>query len=97
MRKVLSIILICLLCFGTSFALAVDTENTVGNTAVNTTDLQNKQKQVQNQIEQANDELSDLQLDITDSLKEVQKLDEKIETAEAELEEASEKAQILQA
>lgn len=92
MRKVLSMILICLSCFGTTFVLAVDTENTV----TNTTDLQNKQKQVQNQIEQANDELSDLQLDITDSLKEVQKLDEKIETAEAELEEASEKAQILQ-
>ncbi len=97
MRKILCIILICLLC--SSFVYAVDSENVVENTTnttSNTTSLQDKQKEIEGQIEQANEELSGIQLDITENLEQVQKLDEKIENAEAELAENSEKIQILQ-
>ena len=64
--------------------------------AVDSTELQDRQKEVQEQINKTNDELSDLKMDITENLEQVQKLDEKIATAEAELSETSEKVQILQ-
>ena len=85
MRKFLCIILICLICSITTIAFAA-----------NTSELQNKQQQVQDQINQANNELSDLKMDITENLEQVQKLDEKIANAEKELSETTEKVQILQ-
>ena len=85
MRKILCIILTCLMCSIMPVVLAVDS-----------TGLQDKQKEVQEQINKTNDELSDLKMDITENLEQVQKLDEKIATAEAELSETSEKVQILQ-
>ncbi len=88
MRKFLCVTLICLLCFSTNIALAVDAEETPS--------LQDQQKELQGQIEDANEELSGIQLDITENLEQVQKLDEKIEKAEAELEEVTAEAEILQ-
>ena len=85
MRKILCIILTCLICSITPIVLAVDA-----------TQLQDKQKEVQEQINKTNNELSDLKMDITENLEQVQKLDEKIATAEAELEETTEKVEILQ-
>ena len=85
MRKILCIILTCLMCSIMPVVLAVDS-----------TELQDRQKEVQEQINKTNDELSDLKMDITENLEQVQKLDEKIATAEAELSETSEKVQILQ-
>lgn len=85
MRKFLCIILICLICSITTIAFAA-----------NTSELQNKQQQVQDKINQANNELSDLKMDITENLEQVQKLDEKIANAEKELSETTEKVQILQ-
>lgn len=85
MRKILCIILTCLICSITPIVLAVDA-----------TQLQDKQKEVQEQINKTNDELSDLKMDITENLEQVQKLDEKIATAEAELAETTEKVEILQ-
>ena len=105
MRKILCIILVCVLCFSTiglaqKYVLAVDEANTINTVNVvenqTATDLQNKQKEVQEQIDDANEELSNLQLDITENLEQVQKLDEKISKAEAELEETTEKVQTLQ-
>ena len=66
MRKILCIILTCLICSITPIVLAVDA-----------TQLQDKQKEVQEQINKTNDELSDLKMDITENLEQVQKLDEK--------------------
>ncbi len=95
MRRILCTSLICLLlCSG--FVYAVESENVVENTTTNTTSLQDKQKEIEGQIEQANEELSGIQLDITENLEQVQKLDEKIEKSETELEESSEKIQIIQ-
>ena len=85
MRKILCIILTCLICSITPIVLAVDA-----------TQLQDKQKEVQEQINKTNNELSDLKMDITENLEQVQKLDEKIATAEAELAETTEKVEILQ-
>ena len=85
MRKILCIILTCLICSITPIVLAVDA-----------TQLQDKQNEVQEQINKTNNELSDLKMDITENLEQVQKLDEKIATAEAELEETTEKVEILQ-
>ena len=85
MRKILCIILTCLMCSIMPVVLAVDS-----------TELQDRQKEVQEQVNKTNDELSDLKMDITENLEQVQKLDEKIATAEAELSETSEKVQILQ-
>ena len=105
MRKILCIILVCVLCFSTiglaqKYVLAVDEANTINTVNVvenqTATDLQNKQKEVQEQIDDANEELSNLQLDITENLEQVQKLDEKISKAESELEETTEKVQTLQ-
>ena len=99
MRKILCVILICMFVFGSTFVFAVEAENiteNTTNTTTNTTSLQDQQKDIENQIEQANEELSIIQLDITENIEQVQKLDEKIEEAEAELAEASEKATILQ-
>ena len=105
MRKILCIILVCVLCFSTiglaqKYVLAVDEANTINTVNVvenqTATDLQNKQKEVQEQIDDANEELSNLQLDITENLEQVQKLDEKISKAEAELEETTEKVETLQ-
>lgn len=105
MRKILCIILFCVLCFSTiglaqKYVLAVDEANTINTVNVvenqTATDLQNKQKEVQEQIDDASEELSNLQLDITENLEQVQKLDEKISKAEAELEETTEKVQTLQ-
>ncbi len=89
MRRILCMILVCSICFGTTFVFAVDNEN-------NTTDLQTMQKEMREQIDQASEELSGIQLDITENIEQVQKLDEKIEQAETELEEVSGQAQILQ-
>lgn len=85
MRKILCIILTCLMCGIMPTVLAVEA-----------TELQDKQKEVQEQINKTNDELSDLKMDITENLEQVQKLDEKIATAEAELAGTAEKVQILQ-
>lgn len=94
MRKFLCTSLICiLLC--SSIVYAVE-ENTTTNTTTNTTSLQDKQKEIEGQIEQANEELSGIKLDITENLEQVQKLDENIEKYETELQESSEKIQIIQ-
>ena len=85
MRKILCIILTFLMCGIMPTVLAVEA-----------TELQDKQKEVQEQINKTNDELSDLKMDITENLEQVQKLDEKIATAEAELAGTAEKVQILQ-
>ena len=62
MRKILCIILTCLMCGIMPTVLAVEA-----------TELQDKQKEVQEQINKTNEELSDLKMDITENLEQVQK------------------------
>ena len=107
MRKTLYMILICVLCcttigLATRKVLAVDNTTEENNTTSENVitgsadDLQNRQKEVKEQIDEANQQLSDLKLDITENLEQVQKLDEKIANAEQELEETTNEVQTLQ-
>ena len=101
MRKILCIILIMAICLGSTIVMAENTTNnttTVTNNQSSNTiseELQTKQKEVQGQIDQANDELSELKIDMTENLEQIQKLDEQIANAEQELNETSEKVNIL--
>ena len=92
MRKNLCIVLILLICFITTFTYAEENENQIDNTTNNTTvDLQTQRELLQNQLNEANADLTDIQSDISDNLQQVQKLDEKISKAESELEEQESK------
>ena len=102
MRKILCIILIMAICLTSTIVWAENTttasnsmaeSNQVSNTE--TSDLQTKQKEVQEQIDQTNEELSELKVDMTENLEQIQKLDEQIANAEQELVETAEKADIL--
>ena len=102
MRKILCIILIMAICLTSTIVWAENTttasnsmaeSNQVSNTE--TSNLQTKQKEVQEQIDQTNEELSELKVDMTENLEQIQKLDEQIANAEQELVETAEKADIL--
>ena len=79
MRKSLSIILIIIICFVTTFAYAEY------NDTNNTTDLQTQRSDLQNQLDEANGQLDNVQSNLSENLQQVEKLDNKIETAEQEL------------
>ena len=85
MRKGLSIILIIIICFVTTFAYAED------NDTNNTTDLQTQRSDLQNQLDEANGQLDNVQSNLSENLQQVEKLDNKIETAEQELSEQESK------
>ena len=85
MRKSLSIILIIIICFVTTFAYAED------NDTNNTTDLQTQRSDLQNQLDEANGQLDNVQSNLSENLQQVEKLDNKIETAEQELSEQESK------
>lgn len=91
MRKNLCIVLILLICFVTTFTYAEEDKSETNSTTNNTTDLQTQRELLQNQINEANADLTDVQSDISDNLQQVQKLDEKISKAETELEEQESK------
>ena len=85
MRKSLSIILILIICFITTFAYAEY------NDTNNTTDLQTQRSDLQNQLDEANGQLDNVQSNLSENLQQVEKLDNKIETAEKELSEQENK------
>lgn len=91
MRKILCIVFAFLICLTATWVYAEDTNTTNQGT----TDLQTKQKELQNQIDQANDELNQTQNQLSDNLQQVQKLDEKIANSEMELSELTEKIENL--
>lgn len=91
MRKNLCIVLILLVCFITTFTYAEENKNEINNTTNNTTDLQTQRELLQNQLNEANADLTDVQSDISDNLQQVQKLDEKISKSENELKEQESK------
>lgn len=85
MRKLLSGILILIIC---SFSLCSFAENELS-------DLQNKQENIQNQLQQSDEDLTYVKEELTENLEQVQKLDEKIEKSEEELEKLNEKIEEL--
>ena len=108
MRKYLCIVFIILvLCYTTivhaenEVSNETNTANTTNSTNSTTnetgTDLQTQQQQLQEQIEQANEELTNTQSQLSENLQEVAKLDEKIATSEAELQKLNEQVENLKA
>ena len=108
MRKYLCIVFIVLvLCYTTivhaenEVSNETNTANTTNSTNSTTnetgTDLQTQQQQLQEQIEQANEELTNTQSQLSENLQEVAKLDEKISTSEAELQKLNEQVETLKA
>lgn len=89
MRKNLCIVLILLICFTATFAYAEENQNETNNTV--TTDLQTQRELLQNQLNEANADLTNVQSDISDNLQQVQKLDDKISKSQSELEEQENK------
>lgn len=85
MRKLLCIVLTCIMC-----------SICVISYAENTTDLQSQANQLQNQINNATAELDNVDTELSDNLQQVQKLDETIQSTEAELEELNTKIEGLQ-
>ena len=104
MRKYLCIVFIVLvLCYTTivhaenEVSYETNTTNATNSTNETGTDLQTQQQQLQEQIEQANQELSNTQSELSENLQEVEKLDEKISTSEAELQKLNEQVETLKA
>lgn len=87
MRKILCIVLAFVLCsFGILHLVYAE----------EMTDLQNKQQELQMQIDNANGELEEVQGSLSENLDQVQKLDEKISNSQTELEKLNTQISSLQ-
>lgn len=80
MRKILCIVLALEICAFSWFTYAEDNS-----------DLQTQQQELQGQIQNANDELENVQNDLSENLQQVQKLDDKITNSQSELNELNKK------
>ena len=87
MRKILCIVLAFVICNFSLFSVVKAEE---------IDDLQNKQQELQNQLDDANGELEGVQSDLSENLQQVQKLDEKISNSQTELDELNNKITELQ-
>lgn len=87
MRKILCGVLAFLIC---SFSIISSVQ------AEEMTDLQTRQEELKNQINEASGELGEVQEDLSENLKQVQKLDERITNSQTELDELNTKIIELQ-
>lgn len=87
MRKILCIVLAFLIC---SFSILSYVQ------AEEMSDLQTRQEELQNQINEATGELEGVQEELSENLKQVQKLDERIANSQVELEKLNTKMEELQ-
>lgn len=97
MRKFLSVILAFVICNFSIFSYVYaenETNNNVNNTI--TTDLETQRNEIQNQMNEANEQLEGVQSDISENLQQVQKLDEKISNSQQELDEVNKKIEELE-
>ena len=85
MRKVLCIVLAFIIC---SFSIISYAEQS--------TDLQSEQKNLQEQINQSNENLSDVKEELSNNLQQIQEIDEKIANSESEVSEYEEKVKNLE-
>ena len=81
-RTTLAFVICSLVIFSFVYAEENETNNTT-NTAA--TDLQTQRNEIQNQMNEANEQLEGVQNDISENLQQVQKLDEKISNSQQEL------------
>ena len=92
-RTTLAFVICSLVIFSFVYAEENETNNTT-NTAV--TDLQTQRNEIQNQMNEANEQLEGVQNDISENLQQVQKLDEKISNSQQELDELNKKIEDLE-
>ena len=97
MRKFFRTTLAFLICSLVIFSFVYAEENETNNTT-NTaaTDLQTQRNEIQNQMNEANEQLEGVQNDISENLQQVQKLDEKISNSQQELDELNKKIEDLE-
>ena len=92
---VLAALLTCSTLLGSVHVYAEENEtNNTTNTAA--TDLQTQRNEIQNQMNEANEQLEGVQNDISENLQQVQKLDEKISNSQQELDELNKKIEDLE-
>ena len=104
MRKILCIVLAFVICSLNIFSCVYAEENVAEyttntqdtNNTNQTTDLQTKQQELQNQINEATGQLEDVQTDLSENLQQVQKLDERIASSQTELNELNTQINELQ-
>lgn len=92
-RTTLAFVICSLVTFSFVYAEENETNNTT-NTAA--TDLQTQRNEIQNQMNEANEQLEGVQNDISENLQQVQKLDEKISNSQQELDELNKKIEDLE-
>ena len=92
-RTTLAFVICSLVIFSFVYAEENETNNTT-NTAA--TDLQTQRIEIQNQMNEANEQLEGVQNDISENLQQVQKLDEKISNSQQELDELNKKIEDLE-
>lgn len=92
-RTTLAFVICSLVIFSFVYAEENETNNTT-NTAA--TDLQTQRNEIQNQMNEANEQLESVQNDISENLQQVQKLDEKISNSQQELDELNKKIEDLE-
>ena len=92
-RTTLAFVICSLVIFSFVYAEENETNNTT-NTAA--TDLQTQRNEIQNQMNEANEQLEGVQNDISENLQQVQKLDEKISNSQQELDELNKKIEDLE-
>lgn len=101
MRKLISVLLIAIMCSISAVSFAED-NNTVGNAIVanttsnNTTSkdlskLQEQQQELQSKMQEVGKDLNDVQSELTENLEQIQIIDEKIEEAQREIDELTQK------
>lgn len=92
-RTTLAFVICSLVIFSFVYAEENESNNTT-NTAA--TDLQTQRNEIQNQMNEANEQLEGVQNDISENLQQVQKLDEKISNSQQELDELNKKIEDLE-
>lgn len=97
MRKFFRTTLAFVICSLVIFSFVYAEENETNNTTnIAATDLQTQRNEIQNQMNEANEQLEGVQNDISENLQQVQKLDEKISNSQQELDELNKKIEDLE-
>ncbi len=96
MRKILCIVIVLVISSFSIFSNVFAEENEQNTSNDSSTDLQTEQKELQQKIDDANEELNSVQDELSQNLQQVQKLDDKISSAQSELDELNTKIARLQ-
>lgn len=92
MRKLISIVLIAIICSISSMSYAENnTASETNETSKDLSQLQEQQQELQNKMQEVGQDLNEVQDELTENLQQIQIIDEKIEQAQKDLEELTNK------